>query len=94
MKYFDLVKHTSTVTGLDIYVYKVDWEGKSKTNIFTDNKIHVRHILICGENDTNCIQDRTSKEAEILIKDIKKNATKSNFGILAEKYSETVNPTR
>lgn len=88
LRYFDLVKHTTTVTGQDIYVYKVDWEGRSRTNIYTDNRVHVRHILACSVNDTNCPDNRTEKEAEKLIKGIRRNVTRSNFADLAEKYSD------
>ncbi|MCK4669678.1 MAG: peptidylprolyl isomerase [Nanoarchaeota archaeon] len=87
MKYFDLVKHTVTVTGLDIYVYKIDWEGKSKTNIYTDDRIHVRHILVCSVNDTNCPDNRTEQETKVLVNEIRRNATRSNFAELAKKYS-------
>jgi len=88
LKYFDLVKHTTSVTGLDIFVYKVDWEGLSRNNMFKQDKVHAKHILVCSEGDTNCKSNRTVEEASRLVNSTWKKATTKNFETLAKQYSD------
>ena len=88
LQYFDLVKHNVDVFGQDIYVYKVDWEGKTRASALRRGMNKVGHILICAKGDTGCTKERTSEEALDLVKKIKSEATPKTFRDLARKYSD------
>lgn len=88
LKSFDKVHQEKSPFGNDIKVYKVDWDGDGETNIYKQNKVHVAHILVCGQNNTRCTSNRTKREAQSLIEELSDKANRGNFAELASNYSD------
>jgi parvulin-like peptidyl-prolyl isomerase len=81
LKCFDLLSKQKEITGDWIYLWKVDWQCKNANAVYFQPKVHAEHILITTK-------DRTDAEALKLIKEVQAKVNSTNFGALAQQYSE------
>jgi len=91
LQYFDFKKKTQSITGQKIKVFKVDWEGTDKTNIFKDlgqeDKVLTEEEIIKSQFDREnakvkashlliSTDNRSDEEALELITEIRNNISK------------------
>lgn len=79
-KYFQLFKQETELTGSEIYVWKVKWDGTAHNEMET-KEVKARHILINVDN-------RTYEEALEIINVIKDEINNSNFAEMASSLSD------
>ncbi len=90
-KYFKLFKYDQGITGVDIYVWKVDWDEGDPIimdELLGEPEIRASHILICGEGDVRCTANRTKEEAKVIADDLLQRVNETNFEELAIEYSD------
>jgi dolichyl-diphosphooligosaccharide--protein glycosyltransferase len=82
-KCFSLFNEAQQVTGGEISTWKVDWDCQQENDLFalSSDEIMASHILITTQN-------RTSEEALAQIQQVYEQINETNFGNLAEEYSE------
>lgn len=79
-KYFELFEHKTEITGTDIYIWKVNFDGTAK-NKKEATEIKARHLLIGLDN-------RTEEEALEVINVIAPEINAENFASMAKSLSE------
>jgi parvulin-like peptidyl-prolyl isomerase len=81
-KYFQLFKHETELTGSEIYVWKVAWDGTANNEPEKEtSEVRARHLLISTDN-------RTDEEALEVINVVKEEINASNFAEMASSLSE------
>lgn len=80
-EYFELFRQDTTLTGQEIYIWKVSWDGTADNTKEKITQVKASHILVTTDN-------RTDFEVVDFLGRIYKNLTPDNFAEYAEKYSE------
>jgi len=91
LKHFTPFNYQRSITGNEIYIWKIDWPGSEPLNAFESDfksreEIKASHILIMSASNATEEEDRIAKQK---IEEIFKKVNEgTDFNSLAEQYSE------